>query len=291
MPLGNEIIYYKNFNKYLLFFKLTKFLQQNKSLENLCNIISQNFGTVLIGAEIEFYLSNDIDIKEFQKKLEYKIIKERAEMQYEIILPPENNLIQLINKISVAIEQVQKISKNFNTDTLFTPKPFLDNYGNGLHFHINIIDSNRKNLFDNEKILLKYADVLCHYMKLTFFSFAPEKKYYARFKKGYLAPTHISYGKDNRTTSLRIVTKFPKRIEHRLSSPSLDPYLGLYVIIKCLYISLQSPPLINKLYNVYGNAFDSQYNLEPLPANLKIAYSNFDLSFFGFKKAINFIFK
>lgn len=268
-----------------MFFKLTKFLQQNKSLENLSHIIVKNFGTLLVGAEIEFYFSNEVDIKEFEKKLGYKIIKERADMQYEIILAPEADLILLIRKISIAIEQLQKIGKSFNTDILLDPKPFKDNYGNGLHFHINIVDANGINLFDNEEILFRYADVLCHYMKSTFLAFAPEEKYYARFEKGYLAPTHISYGKNNRTTALRIVIEYPKRLEHRLAAPSLNPYLGLYVIIKSLYIALKFPPSINKSYNVYGNAFDSQYNLTPLPPNLEIACSDFDLSFFGLKES------
>ena len=76
-----------------------------------------------------------------------------------------------------------------------------------------------------------------------------------------MAPTHISYGGNNRTTLIRIPDLLPRRLEHRLASADADPYKVIYAILSSINTGLKHPEQIAKLDKTYGNAYDPQYNL------------------------------
>ena len=111
-------------------------------------------------------------------------------------------------------------------------------------------------------------------MQCSFLIFAPTAESYDRFSKGYMAPTHISYGHNNRTTALRIPNHNP-RIEYRLGSPICNPHLMLYALFLQLEQAFANPANITKQPIIYGNAYDEQYHLQKLPANLFEAYECF----------------
>jgi len=122
---------------------------------------------------------------------------------------------------------------------------------------------------------------LCHYMTPTFLVFAPDENHYARFDGELMAPSRVSYGGNNRSVAVRIPDSRPYRLEHRLSSPLTDPYLALFTIIKSLYLGIKNPDKIGSHTKIYGNAFDEQYGLEPLPRNVEEAMAMFDEGFYA----------
>lgn len=89
---------------------------------------------------------------------------------------------------------------------------------------------------------------------------APTVNSYSRLIPGFWAPTDATWGVDNRTTALRVISGSDKsqRVEHRLGSADANPYLalaaalgaGLYGIEK----GLQPEP------QVKGNAYDQQHS-------------------------------
>lgn len=240
-------------------------------LNDICNKLQQDFVlTPCIGTEIEFYLPND-NISDAP----FLIKKEKGLHQYEIDLPPLNNASLAATAI---LNAKQKLTK-WRPDINFHPKPFLNDYGSAMHFHINLL-SGSANYYDDTEKLEAGARSLCHYLKQTFLVFAPEESHYARFDGRMMAPTKVAYGGNNRSVAIRIPDARPYRLEHRISSPMTDPHLALFTILKSLYLGLKNPISIGNHAKIYGNAFDEQYDLELLPKNLEEAMAAFDEKFY-----------
>ncbi|ABV73518.1 Glutamine synthetase [Rickettsia canadensis str. McKiel] len=272
---------YINYNSFIN--SLSGHLQKNKQLEKIISQFYQDYNLIpIIGVEIEFYLSHNIDIAKFEILLSKylarfkipKMKKEKGNNQFEIDLPPSANLIQYIKNILEVKTILKKMAQQLNGYIDFSPKPFLDDYGNSMHFHINF------NSKFNDYYIILAAQGLCHYMLDTLLAFMPSTIDYSRINKNFMAPTHISYGGNNRSVAVRIPNSFPQRVEHRLSSPETDPYIAIFIILKSILLALKSPNSLQKIEKIYGNAFDPQYNLTPLPTSSHESFMLFNPEFF-----------
>jgi glutamine synthetase len=252
--------------------KLSDHLQKHNSLEKLLQQLQTNFAlTACIGVEVEFYLSKNIDPLELETLLCIAVKKEKGEHQYEIDLPPTTNIIDYIDKINSTKSKIQNIVKKLNGTADFTSKPFLTDYGNSMHFHVNFLEPTD---------YVKHAQSICHYMLDSFLVFMPIATDYSRLDKHFMAPTNVSFGNNNRTVAVRMPDLVPKRLEHRLSSPLTDPYIAIFTILNSIMLGLESRSQINNLDMIYGNAFDQQYNLVSLPRSLSEALELFKLEFY-----------
>ena len=218
-----------------------------------------------VGVEIEFYLESD-DIADAP----FLIKKEKGLRQYEIDLPPATDIELLCEQIDEAKNALQKWRPGIN----FHPKPFPDDYGSAMHFHINLLKSDGSNYFDNDENLYLAANSLCHFMLKDFAVFTPEESHYARYSAKFMAPCNVSYGGNNRSVAIRIPDMKPRRLEHRLCSPMTNQRDALYAILRSIYLGLVNPSSIRKYQKIHGNAFDEQYALQPLPRSLKEATDN-----------------
>lgn len=259
-------------------------LQKNKALEKIIALLKLKHNlTPIIGVEIEFYLNQKIDISQFELLVnndlhtvyELKIKKEKGNNQFEINLPPSHDLIKYIQEISTIKDILRKAAFQLGCSVIFSPKPIQDDYGNSMHFHINFLNNN------SNALLMLAARGLCHYMLDSFLVFMCSDEDYLRIDKNFMAPTHISFGGNNRTVALRIPDSHPKRLEHRLASPLTNPYLAIYTILKSILLVLHSQPeSIKKINKIYGNAFDQQYKLIPFPLSPKEGFNLFKPEFF-----------
>ena len=101
--------------------------------------------------------------------------------------------------------------------------------------------------------------------------FAPTVNSFKRLVPGSWAPTHVSWGYDNRTCAYRVIesTGASARLETRVSGSDTNPYLAIAASLAAgLYGIENKLPL--DLDPVVGNAYD-QENLTTLPTNLKEA--------------------
>lgn len=220
----------------------------------------------VIGIEIEFYLNN-ICPDAFKSKLNITNIvfkDEKGCNQYEITVPPSKILTNYAMYIEHLKKQMHSIAELLGGNINFHSKPFINDYGSSMHFHINFLDNDNNQLTSND-FLTHTAKSLCHFMQSTTLAFLPNKSDYLRLDNNFMAPTHIAYGFNNRSVAVRIPDKYPKRLEHRLASSSCDPYLVMFVILEAILQGLAKPNSINNLQPIYGNAFDSQYNLQSIP--------------------------
>jgi glutamine synthetase len=246
--------------------KIISFLQ-NK-LSNLHNI------DLTFGAEIEFYANKSLD----QHKLNF--IKERGENQYEfhvgVIEDPEIFMLKLNSEIL----RIKHILTLDNIEADFSPKPFSADYGNALQIQFS---STSKNFQDN---IDKICSYFCSKTLEIYYGFSPKAEDYKRFNSKFMAPTHISYGYNNRSCLYRVSGyKDKRRVE--LRQPSINS--NIKIIIATIYIFLLES--LNKddivIFPVtYGNAFDTQYNLKKLPKNISEAKNLFNIELYEkyFKK-------
>ncbi|MES2214717.1 MAG: glutamine synthetase [Pseudomonadota bacterium] len=264
-------------NPSITFAKISDQIRKHNLLEDVCVRLEKEFGlTPCLAAEIEFYLDKDYGESEGSDVNAGKFFlkKEKGLYQYEIDLPPETNMLSLVRNIENSKQDLQNIYP-FIT---FHPKPFPDDYGSAMHFHINFLDQKGENYFDDSRSMNLAASSLCHYLIPTFFLFAPGEDHYSRYS-GLMAPTHVSYGPNNRTVAIRIPDALPKRLEHRVSSPLTDPHIAIFAILKSIYLGLKYNTEIKYYDKTYGNAFDPQYTLIPFPSSAEEALQYFSKDF------------
>ncbi|MCC8416314.1 MAG: glutamine synthetase [Rickettsia endosymbiont of Gnoriste bilineata] len=260
-------------------YKLSDHLQKSNALQKIINKFPTNYSLIpCIGVEIEFYLSKNIDSLELQTLLGITVKKEKGDNQFEIDLPPSTNIIEYIGKISSTKSKIQIIAKKLQGKVNFSAKPLPNDYGSSIHFHVNFIDSSAltSSIVDIDLM----GQSICHYMLDSFLVFMPNEDDYLRLDENFMAPTNVSFGNNNRTVAVRIPDSFPRRLEHRIAGPLTDPYLAIFTILNSILLGLEFPDKINNINKIYGNAFDQQYNLVPLPKSLAEALELFNLQFF-----------
>jgi glutamine synthetase len=255
-------------------------LKNSKALYEIQLKFCQEFGlTPIIGAELEFYLENNVPIELLERKLGYKFVNEEGLRQYEVNFPPQNDLTtlaQFIEEFKINLDNEVKIL-GFNAS--FHSKPLIDDYGSSLHIHINFIDKTGLNFFAQDNKLDLIASYLCYYLNETFLIFAPNTESYSRFDAKFMSPVNISYGRNNRSTAIRVPDSLPKRLEHRVAGSDCNPYLVVYAIFKAIYLGLTKSIYIPNMQIIYGNAFDKQYDLQPFPKTLEEALELFNQEF------------
>lgn len=231
--------------------------------------LEEHFGLkACVGAELEFYLHNLKDFSQLQileqsiidlsEKKVTRIQKERGCSQYEVDIKPSVEVIDYPKTILSLRNIIADEAKKLGLQADFSSKPFKDDFGNSMHIHLNFV-SNHGN--DDDPDLENYAEILCHYLPLDINVFLPRAEDYERLDSRFMAPTHISYGGNNRTTLIRIPDSLPRRIEHRLSAATSDPLEVIATVIMRIYEGLKDPRSITRLAKIYGNAYDAQYNL------------------------------
>ena len=99
---------------------------------------------------------------------------------------------------------------------------------------------------------------------------------YKRYCSNSFAPTHVSWGYDNRSTSFRVVGEGQSfRIENRMPGADANPYLAYSAIIAAGMYGIENkidcPPSFN------GNVYDSE-QLSILPTSLEEAAANLERS-------------
>ncbi|MBL6621679.1 MAG: hypothetical protein ISP24_03220 [Rickettsiales bacterium] len=269
--------------------------------------------------EIEFFLLSDLAYFELSEKdsktlrdsikdvarnhgiIIHNCIEEFGNMQFEVDLKYSDDLVQLIKDVRKLKKIIENIAGNHDLASNFSAKPLSDDdVGSGMHVHLSLNNSKGKNIFSGgeirDNVFLQNAiagilNLLPQTMPFFTINDQDYKRYKAMFdldkeqlryrSRATNAPVNISWGVNNRTTAIRVVSHHDednyRRIEHRVPSAMADPALALVGVLLGVYYGFK-----NKLEfpaPVWGNAFDPQYILEPLPANYDEGMNYFKNSF------------
>lgn len=260
---------------------INDFVVQNKLLQKAIKKVEELGFKIIFGSEIEFYLF-DFDYKNLQDFLKLEIKKEKAALQYEVDFGPFSDADFLIKKMKHFMEKSKKYTKN---KINFSPKPVANDYGNGMHFHINLIDKNGKNYFDDKEKIDISCFYLCETMLENLLIFCHNEEKISRFNHKFMTPINVSFSLNNRTVPVRIPGVYPKRIEHRIATPTDNIESVLFIIVKSIWLSLKNGNIYDKKqidkYKVFGNAFDEQYcHLISFPKDINEIKKLFNPDFF-----------
>lgn len=155
----------------------------------------------------------------------------------------------------------------------FSPKPIADEAGSGMHINLSYKIPGKENnpeIFD-----YIIGGILNNIKDMTYF-LNPSRQSYLRLGE-FKAPKYIAYGKENRSTCLRIpATKGDRRIEIRSPDPACNPYIAYALLIYAALEGIKNKSLPPK--EVTENLFDSDsaasLKLDLLPSTLEKAHKN-----------------
>lgn len=283
---------------------------------------------IYYGVEFEFYLRSfgetseeDIinKILEFDKLNSNVIVELKKEIglnQFELILKIQDSAVEICNLLSRIKNDIKRIAKENLAFAYFHAKPFPDQPPSSLQFNLSFYDAFGSNILKNDVDSLNgIISGLLSQMRSAMIFFCPTIRCYDRIgdaegiKQFRNSPCNVSCGSgENRTTALRIIeykmSTSPEirkkhmfqdkellgtRIEHRVPSPSGDPYHAIIAISLGIlqYFNLKNSKSesVPKVYPIiHENAFEQEfvdkYRLKALPKKLKIAddryiYSDF----------------
>ena len=152
----------------------------------------------------------------------------------------------------------------------FSPKPIAGEAGNGMHINISYRPVAGKADAGNETLLPNIlGGILNHIGEITYF-LNPVENSYNRLGASK-APEYISWGKENRSTLIRVPSsKNAKRLELRSPDPLCNTYLALTLIINAAIEGIKNkiePPAATE-ENLFDEAIAKQTTLTALPKSL-----------------------
>lgn len=155
----------------------------------------------------------------------------------------------------------------------FSPKPIADEAGSGMHINLSYKIPGKENSSEIFDYII--GGILDNIKDMTYF-LNPTKQSYLRLGE-FKAPKYIAYGRENRSTCLRIpATKGDKRIEIRSPDPGCNPYIAYALLIYAALDGIKNKSLPPK--EVTENLFDSDsaasLKLDLLPSTLEKAHKN-----------------
>ncbi|WP_371054756.1 glutamine synthetase family protein [Rhodosalinus sp. K401] len=146
----------------------------------------------------------------------------------------------------------------------FMAKPIEDEPGSAMHIHHSVIDAGTgRNLFAGPQggetdAFFNFLGGLQKHLPSAIAIFAPYVNSYRRYVKDHAAPINLEWGRDNRTTGLRIPISEPqaRRVENRLAGMDCNPYLGIAASLAAGYIGLVNEDWPSKQFR--GDAYEGE---------------------------------
>ena len=128
----------------------------------------------------------------------------------------------------------------------FMAKPIADEPGSAMHIHHSVLDvKTGRNLFSDEDeaetpAFAHFISGVQRHMPSALAVIAPYVNSYRRYVKDHAAPINLEWGRDNRTTGIRIPlsSAAARRVENRLAGMDCNPYLGIAASLACGYLGL-----------------------------------------------------
>lgn len=238
----------------------------------------------VLGVEIEFYLLNcsseDVILNLLAKissELGVEVKKEKGYGQYEVASQQYKDVWALIDFVNAAREKILAVVGNEGAGVTFQPKPYINDHGSAMHIHLSLVDYEGENIFNRFKsieentILLNVMGGILELLNSSLYMIVgDDESELDRLYKSEMAPTTLSWGKNNRTTALRIPDSLPchrnRRIEFRVPSSQSNIEANVAFLLTAAAYGVKNN--ISPGACIYGNANDAAYGLKQLYNNL-----------------------
>ncbi len=208
------------------------------------------------------------------------IIHEGGAGQIEINLP-HGDPLKLADQVFYFKRLIREAALRHNCYATFMAKPMQDQPGSAMHIHHSLIETaTGKNVFVDDKgqetsVFHHFIAGLQNHLPDAIALIAPYVNSYRRYVPDHSAPVNLEWGRDNRTTGLRVPVSGPtaRRIENRLAGMDCNPYLGIAASLACGYLGLSEGR--EPRAEIRGNAYEAEGNL---PNTLREALLRFEAS-------------
>ena len=176
---------------------------------------------------------------------------------------------------------VRQVAEDHGLRATFMPKPWAEQSGNGLHTHTSLRGVDGANAFassdlgPNELMSNWLGGILHHAGDMAMLGSVTANGY-KRIREYTFAPTHVTWGLDNRTVMARCICESgsgANRVEYRSGGADANPYIVLAAVIAAGLDGLANgyplPPMgVGDVYAEPGDA-------APLPVDMADAIERF----------------
>jgi glutamine synthetase len=165
------------------------------------------------------------------------VVRENGPGQYEVNLKHVPDMLAAADHAFLLKRIVKGVARKHGWDATFMAKPYGHLAGSGMHLHMSILDRDGRNIMATDQggpsgRLRHAVGGMMATMADAMLLLAPHANSYRRLCPGTHAPTNITWGLDNRTASIRVITAGQAtRIEHRVAGADCNPYLAVAGIL------------------------------------------------------------
>jgi glutamine synthetase len=154
--------------------------------------------------------------------------------------------VKLADEVFYFKRLIREAAMRHDCYATFMAKPIADEPGSAMHVHHSVVDlETGENIFSNAdgtetEAFHHFIAGLQNHMPDALAVIAPYVNSYRRYVKDHAAPINLEWGRDNRTTGIRVPLSSPKsrRVENRLAGMDCNPYLGIAASLACGYLGL-----------------------------------------------------
>ncbi|MGB3148248.1 MAG: glutamine synthetase family protein [Paracoccaceae bacterium] len=198
------------------------------------------------------------------------IVQEGGAGQVELNLS-HGDPVNLADEVFYFKRLIREAALRHDCFATFMAKPIEGEPGSAMHIHQSVIDARTgKNIFSDSAgretdAFLHFVAGMQNYLPAVVALMAPYVNSYRRYVPDFAAPINLEWGRDNRTTGLRVPISDPaaRRLENRLPGMDCNPYLGIAATLVCGYLGLMEKKMPRAEFS--GNAYVSDSDL---PTNL-----------------------
>ena len=198
------------------------------------------------------------------------ILQEGGAGQVEINLA-HGDPVRLADEIFFFKRLIREAALRHDCFATFMAKPIEGEPGSAMHIHHSVVDiKTGKNIFSDPEgneteAFMHFIAGMQDHLPGAVALLAPYVNSYRRYVPDFAAPINLEWGRDNRTTGLRIPISGPeaRRLENRLAGMDCNPYLGIAASLACGYLGLKAAKLPRPecLVDAYNLETDLPYNL------------------------------
>ena len=187
--------------------------------------------------------------------------------------------VKLADEVFYFKRLIREAALRHNCFATFMAKPIANEPGSAMHIHHSVIDiETGQNLFSGPQggetdAFFHFIGGLQEYMPAVIAVIAPYVNSYRRYVRNHAAPINLEWGRDNRTTGIRIPVSPPeaRRVENRLAGMDGNPYLVIAASLACGYLGMKNEIWPDKRFQ--GDAYEAE---DAIPQGLNAALDLFD---------------
>ncbi|HKB43988.1 MAG TPA: glutamine synthetase family protein [Chitinophagaceae bacterium] len=247
-----------------------------KQFKNLTPLTPGMFGYSILRSSLENPYFTDLFelLKNFNIPLE-GLHTETGPGTYEAAIV-YSDIIEAADRAVLFKTAVKEIAYKHGIIATFMAKVNENLPGCGGHVHQSLWDkTGKKNLFHDEKDKMNMSNVMKSYIAGQLYClphilpmFAPTINSYKRLVEGAWAPTTLTWGIDNRTVALRVLSGSSKscRLETRVIGSDVNPYLAMAACLASGIYGIRNKLKLNQPATV-GNGYED-YSHGVLPSTL-----------------------